>query len=168
MKKSNWSILSSSINDDGTIDMTASNNLNKAVAIIEARPVVDGYEIYRFDSRTGTMQEYFALVIDKPITAERLFDNCKDYLEGNQPMSFGLIKVDCGDRVFCDYCNEEFTESNEQGGIYYASYAICPHCVPDAMREASKHNESHKITKKCPQDMSFKDFVLNVLRDGDK
>lgn len=39
-----------------------------------------------------------------------------------------IIKIDIGDDVVCDYCNGDYTESEETGGILIGSYAICPVC----------------------------------------
>ncbi len=38
-----------------------------------------------------------------------------------------VIWLEMGDRVVCDYCNADFTDSDESGGIYgFGSKAICP------------------------------------------
>lgn len=40
-----------------------------------------------------------------------------------------IIKVDVGDDVICDFCNDDYTESDEVGGVLVGSYAICPKCA---------------------------------------
>ena len=40
-----------------------------------------------------------------------------------------VIKVDVGDDVICDICNDDYTESKELGGVLIGSYAVCPKCA---------------------------------------
>lgn len=40
-----------------------------------------------------------------------------------------IIVADCGDMVLCDYCDEDYTNSEEEGGFLFGSYAICPKCL---------------------------------------
>ena len=39
-----------------------------------------------------------------------------------------VIKVDVGDDVICDICNDDYSESEEVGGTLVGSYALCPKC----------------------------------------
>ena len=37
--------------------------------------------------------------------------------------------ADIGNIVVCDFCEEDYTESNAVGGILFGTYATCPKCV---------------------------------------
>lgn len=70
-----------------------------------------------------------------------------------------------GDRVFCDWsCNKEYTHSPAKGGLLFGSYAVCPECAPDVEAKAVKNQEENRIRARCPEGMSFRDWVVNVLR----
>jgi hypothetical protein len=66
-----------------------------------------------------------------------------------------VIIVNCGNDVICDFCNEDYTQSEETGGCQVGSYAICPKCakkleaVPD--QRAAKNE-------------TFRDFVYRLRR----
>lgn len=59
-----------------------------------------------------------------------------------------IWQIDIGDTVVCDFCNEDYTESNKVGGLIVGGYAICPKCEKHSMlRDAdyvSKPGESFK------------------------
>jgi hypothetical protein len=67
--------------------------------------------------------------------------------------------IDIGDTVLCDLCNEDYTNSDAQGGVLVGSYAICPRCAP----EFDDTDDEPVIT--CPAGMRFRDWVLR-LRGG--
>jgi len=69
-----------------------------------------------------------------------------------------IFRIDIGDMVVCDYCNADYSESDEQGGVLLGSSAICPTCV-------TKFNLS-EVDATCPPGVSFKAWVL-WLRHGD-
>lgn len=71
--------------------------------------------------------------------------------------------IDLGDMVACDTCNED---SHEQGGIVFSNKALCPACAKRMMPDIIKYNEEKYITARCPEDMTYHDWVINVLRDG--
>ena len=72
--------------------------------------------------------------------------------------------IDIGDSVVCDYCNADFTNSDEVGGVLVGSYAVCPHCAPKALETAKKCHEP--VDAICPEGVRFKDWVLKI-RGGD-
>lgn len=72
-----------------------------------------------------------------------------------------------GRTVLCDWCCEDFTDSEEQGGFTFGSKATCPRCAPKIEADAEKFSESHMIAHRCPDGMSFADWVRNELRGGD-
>lgn len=67
--------------------------------------------------------------------------------------------IDVGESVVCDFCNDDFTESEETGGALIGSYAICPKCTAGV-----KHKEEIDIC--CPAGTQFRKWVLQ-LRGGD-
>lgn len=65
-----------------------------------------------------------------------------------------LWQINIGDTVVCDFCNDEYTESDRKGGLIVGGYAICPECVrPDMIKDADYV---------CRDDETFKDFVLRT------
>lgn len=73
---------------------------------------------------------------------------------------------DMGRTVLCDFCNEDYTDSPDKGGILFRSYAICPKCATKTINETRGGAESKFIKAHCPPGMSFADWVRDVLRDG--
>jgi hypothetical protein len=68
-----------------------------------------------------------------------------------------IFSIDIGDTVVCDYCNADYTESDEGGGVLLGSYAVCPACVVKF--------KLTKVDATCPAGMTFKEWVLQ-LRNG--
>lgn len=75
--------------------------------------------------------------------------------------------IDVGDCVVCDFCNENFTDSEECGGLLFGSYATCPRCVPWLEAKAEQYGEQTFITQRCPPDKQFRHWVLQGLRRGE-
>ena len=73
--------------------------------------------------------------------------------------------VDIGNIVVCDFCDEDFTERDDQGGILFGSYATCPACAPKTEADAIKFGETWRIKARAKPGQSFRDFVLE-LRGG--
>lgn len=74
-----------------------------------------------------------------------------------------VITVDMGDRVICDWgCGEEWTDRPESGGLLFGSKATCPDCAPRLEANARKHGELHFIRARCPENMSFADWVRSL------
>lgn len=67
--------------------------------------------------------------------------------------------IDLGNTVLCDYCNEDYTESKECGGIIFGSHAICPKCADRALITIKECGEEEYIKALCGPDQSFGDFV---------
>jgi len=74
------------------------------------------------------------------------------------------IVIDPGDFVICDGCNEDWSESKESGGILFDSRAICPTCAPKWEKDAKEYGEEDHIRARCPEGMSFADWVRDHLR----
>ena len=81
---------------------------------------------------------------------------------------FGPMQViqapDPGRTVLCDMCNADYTESGEPGGILFGSYAVCPRCSDKVETDAKKFKEESHIKARCPEGVSFADWVREDLR----
>ena len=75
------------------------------------------------------------------------------------------IVIDPGNGVICDWsCNGDWTDSDVSGGIQFGSKAVCPDCAPELEASARKNGEAQYIRGRCPEGMSFADWVRNYLR----
>ena len=72
--------------------------------------------------------------------------------------------INIGRHVCCDFCNEDFTHSDASGGLIFESKAVCPTCAPRIERDAAGFGETHCIRARCPEGVSFKDFVLEYCK----
>jgi len=81
-------------------------------------------------------------------------------------MSEKTTIIDIGNAVRCDSCNEDYTNSEKEGGFIFNRKAICPQCAKDWEEGAKKYGETKYITSRCAAGQSFKAFVL-AERDGD-
>ncbi len=77
-----------------------------------------------------------------------------------------LEVIEIGEKIYCDLCNKDFSESDRSGGLLYGSKAVCPDCQGRMEEGAKKYNEESYIKARCPENMSFRDFVLKI-RNGD-
>jgi hypothetical protein len=78
--------------------------------------------------------------------------------------NIAVIEVDAGNKVNCDYCNDDYTDSTESGGLLFGSYAACPKCAPAIEGNAKLHQEADRIRARCPENKSFADWVRQDLR----
>ena len=67
--------------------------------------------------------------------------------------------VDIGELVFCDFCDQEYTDSHESGGFIFGSKAVCPICEWRIKKTIKQYNEEHFIEAQCPHGQSFADFI---------
>lgn len=68
-------------------------------------------------------------------------------------------RVPVGEIVVCDFCNADFTASDESGGFVFQSKAVCPRCAPEMLPKIEAYHEDHLIRARCPEGTSFADFV---------
>lgn len=69
-----------------------------------------------------------------------------------------IWEIDIADTVVCDFCNDDYTESEMAGGLIIDGYAVCPRCEkPEMLKEA---------THVCRPGESFKQFVLRNRPDN--
>lgn len=64
-----------------------------------------------------------------------------------------------GRTVLCDDCNEDFTDRADSGGIVFQSKGLCPVCAPIWISRAEEYNETYAIKARCPNGVSFADFI---------
>ncbi len=79
---------------------------------------------------------------------------------------FKVIQIDPGDVVLCDLCNQDYTNSNETGGILFSGKAVCPKCVKEFTKTIKKYHEEHFIKAEAKEKETFRDFVYRI-RKGD-
>ena len=75
-----------------------------------------------------------------------------------------VITLDLGDKVFCDSCGDDLTDSDVKGGMLFQSKAICPQCMPRWERNIKKHGEERFVRGRCPEGKLFADWVREDLR----
>jgi len=75
-----------------------------------------------------------------------------------------VISIDPGDTVLCDWCNKDWTAIDISGGFMFESKATCPECAPSMEKKIAQYNETHLIKSRCPADMSFADWIRDVIR----
>ena len=75
------------------------------------------------------------------------------------------VPVPVGIDVVCDFCNEDHTLKDQSGGIIFESKAVCPSCVKRLMPDVEKYWEAHLIRAKCPEGVSFANFVRQYRGD---
>ena len=71
-------------------------------------------------------------------------------------------KMLLGDIVVCDYCSEDYTESDEHGGFLFGSYATCPKCAAKMRPDIERYGEENHIRARCPEGKSFADFIREI------
>lgn len=76
-------------------------------------------------------------------------------------LGFSIIRMDAGDTVLCDGCNEDMTDSPKVGGVLLQRSAFCPDCAPRIIKSAAKYNEERFLT--YPKEgETFYNFVLRI------
>ena len=73
--------------------------------------------------------------------------------------------IDIGDIVVCDFCNEDYTERDDPGGLLFESKAVCPKCAPRLEADAVHFGETHFLKARAKPGQSFRAFCLE-LRGG--
>lgn len=75
------------------------------------------------------------------------------------------IPIDVGDIVICDICNKDFSNSDESGGFVFGSYGYGPCCAEKGLQSIKSFNEEKYIVAVCPQDKSFKQFIIDYRKE---
>lgn len=82
-------------------------------------------------------------------------------------MNITEIKIDMGHVVICDGCGADMTYSDESGGLLVGSYAYCPRCQGETEKGLRKYNEEYLIEHRCPEGLSFADWVRSLRAKAD-
>ncbi len=75
-------------------------------------------------------------------------------------------RIDIGNTVLCDLCNEDYTDSQEKGGFIFMTKGVCPKCSRKFLETVKKCKEEVYISEYCPKDTSFADFIRNYRGDN--
>lgn len=76
-----------------------------------------------------------------------------------------IFEIKPGRNVSCDGCGKDFTDSDESGGVYgWMTKAYGPCCAANILANAEKYGEMEYCKARCPEGMSFADWVRNELR----
>ena len=67
--------------------------------------------------------------------------------------------VSIGSIVVCDICDKDCTDLPDSGGFIFTSSAYCPACASKGMASIRKYGEEGYIRARCPEGVSFADFV---------
>ena len=70
--------------------------------------------------------------------------------------------LNVGNRVLCDLCGVDYTESEELGGVLFCSKAVCPKCLPDFRKSVEKYEEQKFIKAEANENETFRDFVWRI------
>jgi len=74
-----------------------------------------------------------------------------------------VMTIDVGDRVICDLCNTEYTNSDAVGGVLFSHKACCPICAPEMIKNAKKFKETRFLELPTVGE-TFRDFVLRIRK----
>lgn len=74
--------------------------------------------------------------------------------------------IPVGGNVWCDWCDADWTARTESGGLLFQSKATCPDCVPRIEASARGYGEERFIRARCPEGMSFADWVRGMRGPG--
>lgn len=75
---------------------------------------------------------------------------------------FEVIEIDPGNKVVCDFCDTDYTDSKECGGLLFQSKAVCPKCEPALIRSAESYDEMRFVRGHCPEFMAFADWIRSL------
>lgn len=62
----------------------------------------------------------------------------------------------------CDWCCQDYTNSEVSGGFMFDSSAVCPECAVKKMDSIIGYNEQSHIGERCPAGLSFADWVRRM------
>ena len=67
--------------------------------------------------------------------------------------------INDSDSVICDFCGEDWSDSEKAGGFIFESKAVCPNCDAGMRKLTEEYKENHLIRAECPLNESFAQFV---------
>jgi hypothetical protein len=80
--------------------------------------------------------------------------------------SGGPASIPLGDVVLCDNDDTDLTADPRSGGFLFGSYAIGPCCAEAYMENVRRYGEEDHIRARCPEGMSFADWVRAIRGPG--
>lgn len=66
--------------------------------------------------------------------------------------------------VICDVCNDDYSDSKEEGGFLFGSYAYCPKCAKESIDKIIGYGEQGHIKDEARAGESFRDFVVRIRK----
>jgi len=75
-----------------------------------------------------------------------------------------VIRIEPGNTVLCDLCNEDYTNSDEPGGFLFSGKAVCPVCADKFLTTIKFYNEEHFIRAYAKENETFRDFVYRIRK----
>lgn len=81
-----------------------------------------------------------------------------------RPDGITVHTLEPGNVVLCDDCCKDFTESDQEGGMLFQSKAIGPCCASKWRTRARNYDEQRFIRGQCPPDMTFANWVRDIVR----
>ena len=71
--------------------------------------------------------------------------------------------VDIGRMVVCDFCNEDYTDSDATGGLLMGSKALCAKCVDRYSETLAQDADDGRVAFALPEiGETFSDFVRRM------
>src|SRR3990167_6092822 len=89
---------------------------------------------------------------------DKVIETLNESARTGQPVEIGQI-------VVCDFCDTDFTERDDQGGLLFGGRGVCPECAPRIEADAIKFGETRFIKARAKPGQSFRSFCLE-LRGG--
>jgi hypothetical protein len=73
-----------------------------------------------------------------------------------------IASFDIGPYVECDMCGEVLTDDPRSGGYIWTGKGVGPCCAERVMVTIERYGEQEYIQGRCPDGMSFADWVRQV------
>lgn len=78
----------------------------------------------------------------------------------------GPARIEVGNTVLCDIDDTDLTEDHRSGGFMFGSYAVGPCCAERYEASIRGYGEEHMIRARCPEGVSFADWVRGMRGPG--
>jgi hypothetical protein len=75
-------------------------------------------------------------------------------------------EIQTGDWVECDICAKDLTHDPASGGFLLVGKGVGPCCAERLERRLRESGEEQHIAARCPEGVSFADWVRRDLRGG--
>lgn len=74
--------------------------------------------------------------------------------------------IPLGRTVVCDRCDTDLTGDPRPGGFLFGSYGYGPCCAEEALASIRGYDEEWNIRARCPQGVSFADWIRDLRGPG--